>query len=191
MKPMTIQQMYDYAKLSVLAYVDLSKYEKDKVVSDVIIREAFSKDPPGNSARIPEALGRQMFDPSKPADISGRWTMLDPYFKTSSATGHSDPASGFAAMLVENPTYGKVLAIAGTEPNGPGQVVQDLEEADIHQIGFWGAARTDRLALQLRAGSARGSGHAGGPAGAANRRISPAGSSLSEPGFGVSQPGGG
>ena len=67
-----------------------------------IIRIAKADDAPGNSACIPEALGRQMFDPSKPADISGRWTMLDPYFKTSSAAGHSDPASGFAAMLVEN-----------------------------------------------------------------------------------------
>ena len=102
MKPMSIQQMYDYAKLSVLAYVDLSKHEKTAITPESIIDEGADKRPPGDSARIPEALGRQMFDPKEPADISGRWTMLDPYFKTSSATGHSDPASGFAAMLVEN-----------------------------------------------------------------------------------------
>ena len=101
MKTLTIQQMYDYAKLSVLAYVDLSASDSPKN-PDKIIDVASSSKAPGNSARIPEALGRQMFDPSKPADISGRWTMLDPYFKTSSATGHSDPARGFAAMLVEN-----------------------------------------------------------------------------------------
>ena len=104
MKPMTIQQMYDYAKLSVLAYVDLSKHVKTAITSKIIIDEAFSEDPPGNSARIPEPLGRQMFDPGESADISGRWTMLDPYFKTSSATGHSDPASGFAAMLAGKAT---------------------------------------------------------------------------------------
>ena len=104
MKPMTIQQMYDYAKLSVLAYVDLSKYNKNKITPNDIVTEGAGARPPGNSARIPEPLGRQMFDPGESADISGRWTMLDPYFKTSSATGHSDPASGFAAMLAGKAT---------------------------------------------------------------------------------------
>ena len=88
MKPMTIQEIYDYAKLSTLAYVDLSTSVSPKN-PDKIIEVAKGDDPPGNSARIPEALGRQMFDPSKPADVTGRWTILDPYFKRSDDTGHS------------------------------------------------------------------------------------------------------
>ena len=96
---LTIQQIYDYAKLSVLAYVDLSAISSPKDPSE-IVRIAKTDDPHGNSARLPEALGSQMFDSSVPADISGHWELLDPYFKPSDATGHSDPASGFAAMLV-------------------------------------------------------------------------------------------
>ena len=89
MKPMTIQEIYDYAKLSTLAYVDLSEHGQAEIIPEIIISEGSKKNPPGNSERIPEALGRQMFDPSKPAYITGRWTILDPYFKRSDATGHS------------------------------------------------------------------------------------------------------
>ncbi|MFA9949860.1 hypothetical protein [Dentiradicibacter hellwigii] len=89
MKPMTIQEIYDYAKLSTLAYVDLSKHGRDKITPEIIIDEGASERLPGKSARIPEALGRQMFDPKEPADITGRWTILDPYFKRSDDTGYS------------------------------------------------------------------------------------------------------
>ena len=88
-----------------------------------------------------------MFDPKEPADITGRWTILDPYFKRSDATGHSDPASGFAAMLVHNAAYGKVLAIAGTEPQAPWQKFYDLADADVRQIGFWGASLEQLVSL--------------------------------------------
>ena len=140
MKPMTIQEIYDYAKLSTLAYVDLSEHGQNDITPKIIVEEGSKTENPGNSERIPEALGRQMFDPSKQADVTGRWTILDPYFKRSDDTGHSDPASGFAAMLVHNAAYGKVLAIAGTEPQAPWQKFYDLADADVRQIGFWGAA---------------------------------------------------
>ena len=65
MKPMTIQEIYDYAKLSTLAYVDLSEHGQAEITPEIIIDEGSNKNPPGNSARIPEALGKQMFDPSK------------------------------------------------------------------------------------------------------------------------------
>ena len=99
----------------------MSEHGQAEITPETIIDEGASERLPGNSERIPEALGRQMFDPSKQADVTGRWTILDPYFKRSDDTGHSDPASGFAAMLVHNAAYGKVLAIAGTEPTAPGQ----------------------------------------------------------------------
>ena len=71
MKPMTIQEIYDYAKLSTLAYVDLSEHGQAEITPEIIISEGSNKNPPGKSERIPEALGRQMFDPSKPADVTG------------------------------------------------------------------------------------------------------------------------
>ena len=110
MKPMTIQEIYDYAKLSTLAYVDLSEHGQAEITPEIIVEEGAGKENPGKSERIPEALGKQMFDPKKPADVTGRWKILDPYFKRSDDTGHSDPVSGFAAMLVHNATYGKVLS---------------------------------------------------------------------------------
>ena len=65
MKPMTIQEIYDYAKLSTLAYVDLSEHGRDKITPKIIVEEGAGKENPGDSERIPEALGKQMFDPSK------------------------------------------------------------------------------------------------------------------------------
>lgn len=95
---LNIQQIYDYAKLATLAYVDVSASSSPTAPSE-IIGIAKSADAPGNSARIAESLGRQMLNPNGgiTADITGQWTVLDPYFKMSGATGHSDPASGFAA----------------------------------------------------------------------------------------------
>lgn len=89
MKPMTIQEIYDYAKLSTLAYVDLSEHGQAEITPEIIVEEGAGKENPGKSERIPEALGKQMFDPKKPADVTGRWTILDPYFKRSDDTGHS------------------------------------------------------------------------------------------------------
>lgn len=89
MKPMTIQEIYDYAKLSTLAYVDLSEHGRDKITPKIIIDEGASERLPGNSARIPRKLGEQMFDPDTPAGVTGRWKILDPYFKRSDDTGHS------------------------------------------------------------------------------------------------------
>ena len=64
-KEMSIQEIYDYAKLSVLAYVDLSEHANAKpwcTAPQTIIDVSASTDPPGHSARLPEALGSQMFD---------------------------------------------------------------------------------------------------------------------------------
>ena len=71
MKPMTIQEIYDYAKLSTLAYVDLSEHGQNDITPKIIVEEGSKTENPGNSERIPEALGRQMFDPSKQADVTG------------------------------------------------------------------------------------------------------------------------
>ena len=149
MMDLNIQQIYDYAKLATLAYVDLST-EENPTVPSVIIRVAKESNAPGNTARLPESLGIQMLNPggAVSADITGQWTVLDLYFRKSEATGHSDPASGFAAMLVQNDTTGaKVLAIAGTEPSAPQQAVQDLLEADLQQLGGWGIALAQTVSL--------------------------------------------
>ena len=53
MKPMTIQEIYDYAKLSTLAYVDLSEHGQAEITPETIIDEGASERLPGNSARIP------------------------------------------------------------------------------------------------------------------------------------------
>lgn len=128
---MNIQEIYDYAKLATLSYVDLSRYTRSTLDATDVIKESASANNPGKQERISTALGDQMFNLLKPADITGKWTILDPYFKADPSTGHSDPASGFAAMLVKNDTTGnKVLAIAGTEPGAPGQAIQDLVESD-------------------------------------------------------------
>ncbi len=92
MTTLTIQQIYDYAKLSTLAYVDVSSdsnYLKTSTTPDLIIQVAKRKNAPGNSARIPESLGTQMLAPDGAiqADLSGHWTVLDPYFKASAETG--------------------------------------------------------------------------------------------------------
>ena len=146
---LNIQAIYDYAKLANFAYVDLSRYLKGELKLKNIVDEAASEENPGATARIPKVLAKQMFAPATPedADFTGTWTLLDPYFKTSDGTGHSDPASGFAAMLLENDTYGKVLAIAGTEPSAPGQLEQDLLDADLTEIREYGIAFKQLVSL--------------------------------------------
>lgn len=143
---MNIQAIYDYAKLATFCYVDLSALLSPKNIDEIIYAAAHA-DNPGATERIPTVLGSQMFDPRFAADITGRWTLLDPYFRPHPDTGHSDPASGFAAMLLENDTYGKVMAIAGTEPGAPEQWYYDLAEADGREIGFWGIAFKQLVSL--------------------------------------------
>jgi len=136
---------YTYAKLSQAAYIDLSpaKIGTDNPFGITRIAQAAA-----DQERVPEFLAKDIFgvvNPS-PADT---WTMLSPYYKTGGITGHSDPSSGFAGMLLTNPTYGKVLAIAGTEPtSGSGtQFVQDLLFSDLSQLGFMGAAFNQMVSL--------------------------------------------
>lgn len=158
---MNIQEIYDYAKLATLSYVDLSKHSRSGLTAANVISEGKSTDNPGATERIPEVLGKQMLAPTAdiPADITGKWTVLDPYFRPSGATGHSDPESGFAAMLVRNDTTGKkVLTIAGTEPSGPGQMVQDLIQADAQQIGLYGIALAQVVSLYNYVQVLRGTG---------------------------------
>lgn len=75
---LSIQSIYDYAKLSTISYVDLSS--ESNCLPETIIRVASQSSYPGNSSRIPETLGFQTLDPSGsiPADITGKWTVLDP-----------------------------------------------------------------------------------------------------------------
>lgn len=160
---MNIQEIYDYAKLATLSYVDLSEHSKSELAdAQIVIGEGASTLNPGDTARIPIALGTQMLGPttSISTDITGQWTVLDPYFTANpTTTGHSDPASGFAAMLVQNGTTGnKVLAIAGTEPSAQDQTFWDLAEADVHQIGFWGIALGQLVSLYNYVQVLRGTG---------------------------------
>ncbi|MDD2893429.1 MAG: lipase family protein [Halothiobacillaceae bacterium] len=146
-----LETYYTYAKLSQAAYIDLSPamIGASNPLDGTEIANAAKK-----QERVPFALAQNIFGvgPSNtnPADT---WTMLSPYYKTGSwllgsSTGHSDPSSGFAGMLLTNPTYGKVLAIAGTEPtNGASQFVYDLMFSDIGQIGFLGAAFNQLVSL--------------------------------------------
>src|SRR5581483_1911587 len=103
-----LETYYTYAKLAQAAYIDLSNASWQDPVA--IVNEGIIQ------GRMPEHLGLDLFTGPD------AWTLLSPYYKTSNLTGHSDPASGFAGMLLSNPTYGKVLAIAVTEPTNNVQV---------------------------------------------------------------------
>jgi Ca2+-binding RTX toxin-like protein len=135
---------YTYAKLAQAAYVDLSGYDRATTdLGSVAVNEAAKGDP----QRMAEQLAKQFFGEGDYATPATTWTLLDPYYKTSPETGHSDPDSGYAAMLLSNPEYGKVLAIAGTEPGQPGQTWEDLFSSDLIQIGFLGAALKQVVSL--------------------------------------------
>jgi Ca2+-binding RTX toxin-like protein len=136
---------YTYAKLAQAAYIDLSGYDRATAMQGgTAADEAVTGDP----QRLPKQLADQLFgvsnDYSTPATT---WTLLDPYYKTSAASGHSDPASGYAGMLLSNPEFGKVLAIAGTEPGQPGQTYADLYRSDVIEIGRLGAALKQMVSL--------------------------------------------
>ena len=135
-----LEKYYTYAKLAQAAYVDLSSKGQRPSVSDIVSLASIQD-------RVPEALAKDIFGVG--ATDSNYWTMLSPYYKASPSTGHSDPDSGFAAMLLSNPdpAYGKVLAIAGTEPTAEGQFVADLLFSDVGQIGFLGGALNQVVSL--------------------------------------------
>lgn len=139
-----LETYYTYAKLSQAAYIDLSPsmIGTDNPFSNVRIAKAAD-----DQERVPKTLAENIFGVG--ASNTDPWTMLSPYYKTGGITGHSDPASGFAGMLLSNPTYGKILAIAGTEPtSGSGtQLFQDLMFSDVGQIGFLGAAFNQLVSL--------------------------------------------
>lgn len=138
----TLETYYTYAKLSQAAYIDLSPLaigDKNPFSNDDIAQAA--KD----QQRAPLALAQNIF--SNNASDPERWTMLSPYYRTGGRTGHSDPTSGFAGMLLSNPTYGKVLAIAGTEPGSNWQTYYDLVVSDAGEIGFLGLAFRQTVSL--------------------------------------------
>ncbi|MES9857005.1 MAG: hypothetical protein ABW166_10420 [Sedimenticola sp.] len=144
-----LETYYTFSKLSQAAYIDLSLGVLKGALPDdpfTIVDAGSSKD----QKRMPKDLGEQLFgavDNPSP----DHWTILSPYHLTSPNSGHSDPGSGFAAMLLEHPDHGKVLSIAGTEP-GKGtdegsQTKWDLLDADAHDIGFLGAAFKQLVSL--------------------------------------------
>ncbi len=144
-----LSTFYTYAKLAQAAYIDLSPFQLSGTSpykpTDIVSTGA-SKD----QKRMPEDLGEQLFGSGK-TPTQDHWTILSPYYLTSPNSGHSDPGSGFAAMLLEHPDHGKVLSIAGTEP-GKGtdegsQTKWDLLDADAHDIGFLGAAFKQLVSL--------------------------------------------
>lgn len=137
-----LETYYTFAKLSQAAYIDLSPAKingADPKNNATIAQAAADQD------RVPLSLAENIFGAK--STTADTWTMLSPYYKTSGSTGHSDPSSGFAAMLLSNPTYGKVLAIAGTEPTAEGQFVADLLFSDVGQIGFLGGAFNQVVSL--------------------------------------------
>jgi len=97
---MNIQTIYDYSKLATLSYVDVSAVA-DPFDIGALVDVARRDSAPGSTARLPESLANQMFRPGDlgsdgqaiQADTTGQWKLLDPYFKKSDETGHSDPAS--------------------------------------------------------------------------------------------------
>jgi len=138
-----LETYYTYAKLSQVAYIDLSNVTNplnpQTIVDTAILKE---------QERVTEALAKDIFSISPGADATDTWTMLSPYYRTSATTGHSDPTSGFAAMLLSNSTYGKVLSIAGTEPTaGASQFLDDLMFSDLGQIGLMGGAFNQLVSL--------------------------------------------
>lgn len=138
----TLETYYTYAKLSQAAYIDLSPLEigsKNPFNNDDIAQAAKDQE------RVPLTLAQNIF--SNNASNPDRWTMLSPYYRTGATTGHSDPASGFAGMLLSNPTYGKVLAISGTEPGKDWQTYYDLVVSDVGEIGFLGLAFRQAVSL--------------------------------------------
>jgi len=127
-----LETYYTYAQLSQAAYIDLSSKGQHPSADDIVALAV-------SQERVPRALANSLF--GKDTTDTNYWTMLSPYYRISADTGHSDPTSGFAAMLLSNPDYGKVLSIAGTEPtNGINQFVDDLLYSDIGQIGLLGGA---------------------------------------------------
>jgi VCBS repeat-containing protein len=144
-----LETYYTYAKLSQAAYIDLSpaKIGTDNPFDSTKIVDAAS-----SQERVPQYLAENIFGVGNNTTPNDTWTMLSPYYKTGSwlgsNTGHSDPTSGFAGMLLSNPVYGKVLSIAGTEPtNGASQFFYDLMFSDIGQIGLIGAALNQLTSL--------------------------------------------
>jgi Ca2+-binding RTX toxin-like protein len=134
-----LEKYYVYASLAQTAYVDLSSAKLNAGESPydpAIIARVAGAD---GQQRLPTARADQLFGLGNYVGLDS-WTLHSPYYRTSSKTGHSDPASGFAGMLLSHPDYGKVLAIAGTEPGQPAQTAKDLIEADIQQIGLVGIA---------------------------------------------------
>lgn len=130
-----------YSALAQVAYIDISKTAiGSSWDGTATIRRETIIDAGRNQIRVPEALGRQLF-------ADGEWNMLSPYYRTGSLTGHSDPDTGFAGMLLSHPTIGKALAIAGTQPTDNVQAYFDLLDADVRQIGSWGVAFKQLVSL--------------------------------------------
>lgn len=70
---MNIQEIYDYAKLATLSYVDLSGYAKGTAIPPrKIVDEGISDQNPGKTKRIAQSLGEQMFAPALTADVTGK-----------------------------------------------------------------------------------------------------------------------
>jgi hypothetical protein len=76
-----LETYYTYAKLSQVAYIDLSGFGSNPDWS--IIATAAK-----NQNRVPEALAQDIFNVANP----DYWMVLSPYYKTDGITGHSDPA---------------------------------------------------------------------------------------------------
>lgn len=141
-----LETYYTYAKLAQAAYIDLGRKNRGTLfdaqgnVRGQVIVDAGAEE---GQERFPLELGMQMLGGNTP-----QWKMLSPYFLTSPDTGHSDPTSGFAGMLLQKEGSGeKVLSIAGTEPSAPGQFVSDLLVSDIGEIGFLGGAFSQLVSL--------------------------------------------
>lgn len=134
-----LQTYYTYARLAQTAYIDLSSVGNEwRASADALVpaTTVISLGALPTQERMPNALGNRLFLAEEE-----NWHVISPYYNP--VNGHSDE-SGFAAMLLSNPTEGKVLAIAGTEPTaGWGQVYKDLLEADLQHIGFWGVPSTN------------------------------------------------
>ena len=120
--PITLAELYKFAKLATTGYVDLTN--APNFLSGSLVQAAREQE------RMPTSLGDQFF-------TTDGWTVLgDPRH----ANGSHNSASGMAATLFGR--HGeKVLSVRGTEGGGGAtQLYFDLLEADLSEIGGFGIA---------------------------------------------------
>ncbi len=141
---MTIQEFYTYSWFANLAYVDwgpaaVGLDKNANLAATQAILDANNVDRiPGNvDFTNLDSLGEKIFLPVTDGGEGWRVASFE----------ENDPDTGFSASLFVNEATGeKVLGLRGTEPEGD-QLLRDLIQADLTEIGFVGMAVTQAVSL--------------------------------------------